>query len=232
MTTITRRGRTPMKSVSPGTLAQFGAFVAQSVHCRHNELTASSGRPPSTRRRNLILTATPVSFSAGAIRLSISYLLVESSRRLAAFSFPIGLDMKRNLWAAVLAATLLSGAPAYAQTYQDSGGTYVRGIVPVQADESGPLFTISESRQNFRFVFGFIERLSANSGLCDALRWSDLEPSRPSEWDSCRRLQHGFERGLCDAWWLEASRRRHPMTWCPPAVGWPSLSALTLFWPR
>ena len=48
--------------------------------------------------------------------------------------------MKRNLWGAVLAATLLSGAPAYAQTYQDLGGTYVRGIVPIQPGV-GPLFT-------------------------------------------------------------------------------------------
>ncbi len=48
--------------------------------------------------------------------------------------------MKRNLSGAAIAAALLSGAPAYAQTYQDSGGTYVHGIVPIQPGV-GPLFT-------------------------------------------------------------------------------------------
>jgi hypothetical protein len=48
--------------------------------------------------------------------------------------------MKRNLTGAAMAAALLSGVPVHAQTYQDSGGTYVRGTVPIQPGV-GPLFT-------------------------------------------------------------------------------------------
>jgi hypothetical protein len=48
--------------------------------------------------------------------------------------------MKRILLGAAGAAGLLFGAPAGAQTYQDSGGTYVRGVVPIQPGV-GPLFT-------------------------------------------------------------------------------------------
>ncbi len=50
--------------------------------------------------------------------------------------------MKRILLGAAGAAGLLFGVPACAQTYQDSGGTYVRGIVPIQPGV-GPLFTNS-----------------------------------------------------------------------------------------
>ena len=50
--------------------------------------------------------------------------------------------MKRILLGAAGAAGLLFGAPAGAQTYQDSGGTYVRGVVPIQPGV-GPLFTNS-----------------------------------------------------------------------------------------
>jgi hypothetical protein len=50
--------------------------------------------------------------------------------------------MKRILLGAAGAAGLLFGAPAGAQTYQDSGGTYVRGVVPIQPGV-GPLFTAS-----------------------------------------------------------------------------------------
>jgi hypothetical protein len=48
--------------------------------------------------------------------------------------------MKRILLGAAGAAGLLFGVPAGAQTYQDSGGTYVRGVVPIQPGV-GPLFT-------------------------------------------------------------------------------------------
>jgi hypothetical protein len=48
--------------------------------------------------------------------------------------------MKRILLGAAGAAGLLYGVPACAQTYQDSGGTYVQGIVPIQPGV-GPLFT-------------------------------------------------------------------------------------------
>ena len=42
---------------------------------------------------------------------------------------------------ALLAASLfLLSAAAHAQSYQDSGGTYVRGIVPISPG-AGPLFT-------------------------------------------------------------------------------------------
>ena len=41
--------------------------------------------------------------------------------------------MKRILLGAAGAAGLLFGVPAGAQTYQDSGGTYVRGVVPITA---------------------------------------------------------------------------------------------------
>ena len=50
--------------------------------------------------------------------------------------------MKRILLGAAGAAGLLFGVPACAQTYQDSGGTYVRGVVPIQPGV-GPLFTTS-----------------------------------------------------------------------------------------
>lgn len=50
--------------------------------------------------------------------------------------------MKRILLGAAGAAGLLFGAPAGAQTYQDSGGTYVGGVVPIQPGV-GPLFTLS-----------------------------------------------------------------------------------------
>jgi hypothetical protein len=50
--------------------------------------------------------------------------------------------MKRILLGAAGAAGLLFGAPAGAQTYQDSGGTYVRGVVPITPGV-GPLFTNS-----------------------------------------------------------------------------------------
>jgi hypothetical protein len=50
--------------------------------------------------------------------------------------------MKRILLGAAGAAGLLFGVPAGAQTYQDSGGTYVRGVVPIQPGV-GPLFTNS-----------------------------------------------------------------------------------------
>ena len=50
--------------------------------------------------------------------------------------------MKRILLGAAAAAALLIGAPAWAQTYQDSGGTYVRGVVPITPGV-GPLFTNS-----------------------------------------------------------------------------------------
>jgi hypothetical protein len=50
--------------------------------------------------------------------------------------------MKRILLGAATAAALLSGVPAFGQTYQDSGGTIVRGIVPIQPGV-GPLFTPS-----------------------------------------------------------------------------------------
>jgi hypothetical protein len=50
--------------------------------------------------------------------------------------------MKRILLGAAGAAGLLFGVPACAQTYQDSGGTYVRGVVPIQPGV-GPLFTNS-----------------------------------------------------------------------------------------
>ena len=48
--------------------------------------------------------------------------------------------MKRILLVAARAAGLLFGVPAWAQTYQDSGGTYVQGVVPIQPGV-GPLFT-------------------------------------------------------------------------------------------
>ncbi|MGB7976092.1 MAG: hypothetical protein WCF81_17495 [Roseiarcus sp.] len=50
--------------------------------------------------------------------------------------------MKRILLGAAGAAGLLFGVPAGAQTYQDSGGTYVPGVVPIQPGV-GPLFTTS-----------------------------------------------------------------------------------------
>jgi hypothetical protein len=50
--------------------------------------------------------------------------------------------MKRILLGAAGAAGLLFGVPAGAQTYQDSGGTYVRGVVPIRPG-FGPLFTPS-----------------------------------------------------------------------------------------
>ena len=50
--------------------------------------------------------------------------------------------MKRILLGAAAAAALLIDMPAWAQTYQDSGGTYVRGVVPIQPGV-GPLFTPS-----------------------------------------------------------------------------------------
>jgi hypothetical protein len=50
--------------------------------------------------------------------------------------------MKRILLGAAGAAALLIDAPAWAQTYQDSGGTYVRGVVPITPGV-GPLFTNS-----------------------------------------------------------------------------------------
>jgi hypothetical protein len=50
--------------------------------------------------------------------------------------------MKRILMGAAAAAGLLFGVPACAQTYQDSGGTYVGGVVPIQPGV-GPLFTAS-----------------------------------------------------------------------------------------
>jgi hypothetical protein len=48
--------------------------------------------------------------------------------------------MKRILLGAAGAAGLLFGVPACAQTYQDSGGTSVQGVVPIQPGV-GPLFT-------------------------------------------------------------------------------------------
>jgi hypothetical protein len=48
--------------------------------------------------------------------------------------------MKRILLGAAGAAGLLFGVPACAQTYQDSAGTYVRGVVPILPGV-GPLFT-------------------------------------------------------------------------------------------
>jgi hypothetical protein len=48
--------------------------------------------------------------------------------------------MKRILLGAAGAAGLLFGVPACAQTYQDSGGTYVGGVVPITPGV-GPLFT-------------------------------------------------------------------------------------------
>jgi hypothetical protein len=48
--------------------------------------------------------------------------------------------MKRILLGAAGAAGLLFAAPAGAQTYQDSGGTYVRGVVPITPGV-GPLIT-------------------------------------------------------------------------------------------
>src|SRR5690349_3261830 len=50
--------------------------------------------------------------------------------------------MKRYPFAAALALAALSGCAAQAQTYQDSGGTYVRGMVPIMPGV-GPLFTPS-----------------------------------------------------------------------------------------
>jgi hypothetical protein len=50
--------------------------------------------------------------------------------------------MKRILLRAAMAAVLLSDVPAFGQTYQDSEGTVVRGIVPIQPGV-GPLFTLS-----------------------------------------------------------------------------------------
>ena len=50
--------------------------------------------------------------------------------------------MKRILLGAAITAALLSGVPAFGQTYQDSGGTVVRGIVPILPGV-GPLFTAS-----------------------------------------------------------------------------------------
>ena len=48
--------------------------------------------------------------------------------------------MKRLVLAAALASAALFDCVAEAQTYQDSGGTYVRGVVPIQPGV-GPLFT-------------------------------------------------------------------------------------------
>jgi hypothetical protein len=50
--------------------------------------------------------------------------------------------MKRILLGAAAAAALLVDAPVWAQTYQDSGGTYIRGVVPITPGV-GPLFTNS-----------------------------------------------------------------------------------------
>jgi hypothetical protein len=50
--------------------------------------------------------------------------------------------MKRIFLGAAGAAGLLFGVPACAQTYQDSGGTYVTGVVPIRPG-FGPLFTPS-----------------------------------------------------------------------------------------
>ena len=50
--------------------------------------------------------------------------------------------MKRLPFAAALALAAICGRTAEAQTYQDSGGTYVRGVVPVLPGV-GPLFTNS-----------------------------------------------------------------------------------------
>ena len=50
--------------------------------------------------------------------------------------------MKRILLGAAATAALLIDVPARAQTYQDFGGTYVRGVVPITPGV-GPLFTNS-----------------------------------------------------------------------------------------
>jgi hypothetical protein len=50
--------------------------------------------------------------------------------------------MKRLPFAAALALAAFSGCAAQAQTYQDSGGTYLRGVVPILPGV-GPLFTNS-----------------------------------------------------------------------------------------
>lgn len=50
--------------------------------------------------------------------------------------------MTRILLGATMAVALLSSVPAFGQTYQDSGGTIVRGMVPIQPGV-GPLFTQS-----------------------------------------------------------------------------------------
>jgi hypothetical protein len=50
--------------------------------------------------------------------------------------------MKRPPFAATLASAALFSCAAEAQTYQDSGGTYVPGVVPIQPGV-GPLFTPS-----------------------------------------------------------------------------------------
>ena len=129
------------------------------------------------------------------------------------FLFPIGSDMKRILLGAAGAACLLFGVPACAQTYQDSGGTIVRGMVPIQPGV-GPLFTRVESGKDFRLVLSVAERLSADAGLCAALRWGDVGASRASERIGRHRLQYGLQLSVCDAWDFDRHRdggqRRHP----------------------
>ena len=129
------------------------------------------------------------------------------------FLFPIGSEMKRILLGAAGAAGLLFGVPACAQTYQDSGGTYVRGVVPIQPGV-GPLFTNSNPGKISGYVHSFAWRLSADAGLCAALRRGDIVARAASERNGRHRLQHGRKRGLCDAWRLDRHRdsgqRRHP----------------------
>ncbi len=51
--------------------------------------------------------------------------------------------MTRFIRAALAAALALSCVHASAQTYRDTGGTIIPGVVPIGGDGSGPLFTLS-----------------------------------------------------------------------------------------
>jgi hypothetical protein len=97
--------------------------------------------------------------------------------------------MKRILLGAAGAAGLLSGVPAWAQTYQDSGGTYVRGVVPIRPG-FGPLFTPSNPG-NITGTLTYGWGLSADARLCATLRRRDIVARAASERNSCDHLQHG-----------------------------------------
>ena len=110
--------------------------------------------------------------------------------------------MNRIILAALLAAGVALSAQA--QTYQDSGGTVVPGVVPIQPGV-GPLFTSANPGKISGSFSASLSGFQPTPSYASLSVGADVQPRRIAERNRRCRLQYWDECSLRDDW----RRQRH-----------------------